>query len=117
MLALGDLVLCAVGPTVYIYEPFSFECQGCFTTQTGADVTSLAGFETKVLVGTADGAVEWYDSVRLNYIASFPLGSSRVGVAALAAVTGDQLRNSHRHPVCFAASTAAAAIDVWSMPN
>ena len=118
MLVVGDLIWCAVGHTIYIYEPFNFTCQESVTTTTGADVESMARFETVVLVGTTDGTVECFSSVGLQHIVTFSLPGARASVATLAAVSGNLLSGNRVVPVFFAASaTTANSITMWSTPN
>jgi len=76
MLSVGDLVWCASGDKVYIYDPFTFTVEKTVTTSPPMGIESLALFENVVLAGTTAGTVECFDSISMAHIMTLKLSAS-----------------------------------------
>jgi len=121
MLSVGDLVWCAAGSNIYIYDPFNFTVEKTLSISSSTGIESLALFESAVLVGTSSGTVECFDSISMAHLMTLPLSgitpsTSSAPVSALAAVPGSLLTGRTGVPALFAIPSSSNALSLWSTP-
>jgi len=121
MLSVGDLVWCASGNKIYVYDPFGFTVEKTLSASASANIESLALFESVVIAGTSTGTVECFDSISMDHIMTLPLissgpASSSSPVAALAAVPGSLLTGRTGVPALFAVPTSSSTLTQWCTP-
>jgi len=120
MLSVGDLIWCASGTKIYVYDPFTFSVEKILTASPSASIESLALFESVVIAGTSAGTVECFDSISMAHIMTLPLvhtgSSSASSVAALAAVPGSLLTGRTGVPALFAVPASSSTLNQWSTP-
>ena len=121
MLSVGDLIWCASGSKIYVYDPFGFTVEKTLSASASATIESLALFESVVIAGTSSGTVECFDSISMAHIMTLPLvrtgsASSASPVAALAAVPGSLLTGRTGVPALFAVPTSSSTLSQWSTP-
>jgi len=120
MLSVGDLVWCASGRFIYVYDPFSFTCEKTLTVSATSTVESLALFESVVIAGTSAGTVECFDSISMAKILTLSIprsGSSSTSVSALSAIPGSLLTGRTGVPALFAVQSSSNTLNMWSTPS
>jgi len=115
MLSVGDLIWCASGQNIFVYDPFNFTVEKTLNVAP-ASVESLALFESVVIAGTSAGTIECFDSISMARLLT--LRVSRPGpVSALAAIPGSLLTGRTGVPALFAIPSSSSLLDIWSTPS
>jgi len=119
LLSVGDLVWCAAGTNIYVYDPFNFSCEKTISVAPPATVQSLALFESVVLAGTSAGTVECFDSISMAKIMTLSVSraGSSTSVSSLAAVPGSLLTGRTGVPALFAVPASCSILNMWSTPQ
>jgi len=118
LLSVGDLIWCASGQKIYVYDPFTFTCEKIITISPQANIESLALFESVVIAGTSIGTVECFDSISMDHIMTLKPShsSSSSSITSLAAVPGSLLTGRTGVPALFAIPTSCSVLSMWSTP-
>ena len=118
-LSVGDLLWCAIGKCIVVYDPFKYTVERTLTLD--SEVTCLTVFESAVLAGTADSKVECFDSITMDHMHTLPtLLSDTSGratpISSLEAIPGSLLAGRKGIAALFAGSTGSGKLCLWNTP-